>query len=135
MPNLCIFAPLSTSKGHRGGEQDSEGVKFMDKVLFSELELSESTQLALTELGFEHASPIQAQAIPLVMSGRDVIGQAQTGTGKTAAYGIPMIEKLDTSSRKIGALIVCPTRELVMQVATELKKFAKHKKPGISVQA
>ncbi len=107
----------------------------MDKVLFSELELSDATQLALSELGFEHASPIQAQAIPLVMSGRDVIGQAQTGTGKTAAYGIPMIEKLDTTSRKIGALVVCPTRELVMQVATELKKFAKHKKPGVSVQA
>ncbi len=107
----------------------------MEKMLFSEMNLSEATQLALVELGFEHASPIQAEAIPLVMDGRDIIGQAQTGTGKTAAYGLPIVEKVDTSSRKIGAIIICPTRELVMQVATELKKFSKHKKPSLSVAA
>ncbi len=107
----------------------------MEKLLFSELALSESMQLAISEIGYEHASDIQAMAIPLLMAGRDVIGQAQTGTGKTAAFGIPMLEKLDTSSRKIGTVIMCPTRELAVQVATEIKKFAKHKKPGVSVQA
>jgi ATP-dependent RNA helicase DeaD len=107
----------------------------MEKKLFSELSLSETTLTALTELGFEHATQIQSEAIPLILAGRDVIGQAQTGTGKTAAFGLPMIEKLDTNIRTIGALVVCPTRELVMQVANELKKFAKFKKPGVSINA
>nr|WP_231710583.1 DEAD/DEAH box helicase [Gracilibacillus suaedae] len=82
---------------------------------------------ALEKMGFEEATPIQAQTIPLGMEGKDVIGQAQTGTGKTAAFGIPMIEKIDPNERKIQGLIVAPTRELAIQVSEEMHKLAKFK--------
>lgn len=78
-------------------------------------------------MGFEESTPIQAQTIPLALEGNDVIGQAQTGTGKTAAFGIPTIEKIDTKQRKIQALVVAPTRELAIQVAEELNRLGKFK--------
>ncbi|MFG6337143.1 MAG: DEAD/DEAH box helicase [Lachnospiraceae bacterium] len=81
---------------------------------------------AVKELGFEHMTPIQEQAIPLFMMGRDIIGQAQTGTGKTAAFGIPILQKINPENRSLQALILCPTRELAMQAADELRKFAKY---------
>lgn len=81
---------------------------------------------AVKELGFEHMTPIQEQAIPLFMTGRDIIGQAQTGTGKTAAFGIPILQKIDPEKRSLQAVILCPTRELAMQAADELRKFAKY---------
>ena len=81
---------------------------------------------AVKELGFEHMTPIQEQAIPLFMTGRDIIGQAQTGTGKTAAFGIPILQKIDPENRSLQAVILCPTRELAMQAADELRKFAKY---------
>lgn len=81
---------------------------------------------AVGELGFEHMTPIQEQAIPLFMTGQDIIGQAQTGTGKTAAFGIPILQKIDPESRNLQAVILCPTRELAMQAAEELRKFAKY---------
>ncbi len=95
---------------------------------FNELTLSEEIQSALAEMGFEEASPIQSQAIPVLLSGRDVIGQAQTGTGKTAAFGIPAIEKIDTSDKSVQCLVLCPTRELANQVCEEFKKIGKFKK-------
>ncbi|MDL2311234.1 DEAD/DEAH box helicase, partial [Peptostreptococcaceae bacterium OttesenSCG-928-C18] len=73
-------------------------------------------------------SPIQAQAIPYLMEGEDVIGQAQTGTGKTAAFGIPIVEKVDSKSKKVQAIVLCPTRELCIQVSEEIAKLAKYKK-------
>nr|WP_317843063.1 DEAD/DEAH box helicase [Ornithinibacillus gellani] len=79
-------------------------------------------------MGFEESTPIQAQTIPLAMEGNDVIGQAQTGTGKTAAFGIPMIEKIDSNKRKIQGLVVAPTRELAIQVAEEINRLAKFKR-------
>lgn len=82
---------------------------------------------ALEKMGFEEATPIQAQTIPLGMQGKDVIGQAQTGTGKTAAFGIPMLEKVNTKERSIQGLIVAPTRELAIQVAEEMHKLGKFK--------
>src|SRR5690625_1474872 len=82
-------------------------------------------------MGFEEATPIQEETIPLAMDGKDVIGQAQTGTGKTAAFGIPMIEEFDRSLRKIQGLVVAPTRELAIQVAEEINRLAKVK--GIRV--
>ncbi|MED9933781.1 MAG: DEAD/DEAH box helicase [Catenibacillus sp.] len=76
-------------------------------------------------MGFEEATPIQAKAIPVVLSGVDVIGQAQTGTGKTAAFGIPMLERIDPKDKHLQAIVLCPTRELAIQVADEIRKLAK----------
>ncbi|MFB0945025.1 MAG: DEAD/DEAH box helicase, partial [Spirosomataceae bacterium] len=100
----------------------------MENIKFSDLELSESTLKAVEELGFVEATPIQAEAIPVVMSGRDVIGQAQTGTGKTAAFGIPAIEMVDENDPVTQVLILCPTRELALQVKEQIYKLAKYKR-------
>ena len=79
---------------------------------------------AVKEMGFEEMSPIQAKAIPAMLSGKDIIGQAQTGTGKTAAFGIPLLQKLDPNDKSLQAMVLCPTRELAVQVADELRKLA-----------
>lgn len=97
----------------------------MDIVKFEELQLDERIIRAITEMGFEEASPIQAQAIPVVLEGRDMIGQAQTGTGKTAAFGLPLLQKVDPKVKKLQAIVLLPTRELAIQVAEELRRFAK----------
>jgi len=96
------------------------------EISFSELNLSEDVLSALTEMGFVNPSPIQAQSIPLLKEGHDVIGQAQTGTGKTAAFGIPLLEKIDTQLRYVQGVILCPTRELAVQVSEELKKISRN---------
>jgi ATP-dependent RNA helicase DeaD len=103
-----------------------------EKITFESLSLSTEVQRAITEMGYEEASPIQAGAIPALLAGRDVIGQAQTGTGKTAAFSIPAIEGVDTSSRDVQVLVLCPTRELAVQVSGEIQKLGKYK-PGLSV--
>lgn len=97
----------------------------MDIVKFEELQLDERIIRAITEMGFEEASPIQAQAIPVVLEGRDIIGQAQTGTGKTAAFGLPLLQRVDPKVKKLQAIVLLPTRELAIQVAEELRRFAK----------
>lgn len=97
----------------------------MDTVKFEDLGLDTRILRAITEMGFEEPSPIQAKAIPEVMSGRDVIGQAQTGTGKTAAFGIPLLQKIDSKNRKLQAIVLCPTRELAIQVADEIRRLCK----------
>ncbi|MEW9677261.1 DEAD/DEAH box helicase [Lentibacillus sp. L22] len=94
---------------------------------FYDLGVSQPIMKALEKMGFEESTPIQAETIPLAMQGKDVIGQAQTGTGKTAAFGIPMIEKIDKSVRKIQGLVVAPTRELAIQVAEEINRLGKFK--------
>ncbi|MCE7066043.1 DEAD/DEAH box helicase [Dyadobacter sp. CY326] len=101
---------------------------------FEELGLSENILKALTEMGFTKPSPIQAQGIPAVMQGSDVIGQAQTGTGKTAAFGIPVLERIDVSSNAVQALVLCPTRELAVQVSEEIGRLAKYIK-GLRIEA
>ena len=98
----------------------------METVRFDELQLDEKILKAVTDMGFEAASPIQAQAIPVQMEGRDMIGQAQTGTGKTAAFGIPLLQKMSAKSKKTQAIILCPTRELAIQVADEIRRLAKY---------
>ena len=98
----------------------------MSTVLFEDLDLNPQILRAIKEMGFEEATPIQAQSIPAVMSGRDVIGQAQTGTGKTASFGIPLLHKVDPKLKKTQALILCPTRELAIQVSNELHNLAKY---------
>ena len=97
----------------------------METIRFDELNLSAPILRAVAEMGFEAVSPIQAQAIPAQMEGRDMIGQAQTGTGKTAAFGIPLLQKIDPEDKKIQAIILLPTRELAIQVAEEIRRLAK----------
>ena len=93
---------------------------------FDELNIDERIIRAIEDMGFEETSPIQTQAIPAVCEGIDVVGQAQTGTGKTAAYTIPMLMKIDPQIKKPQAIVLCPTRELAVQVAEEIRKLAKY---------
>ena len=98
---------------------------------FTELGLSQELLKAVEDLGFEEPSPIQVLAIPALLTGKDAVGQAQTGTGKTAAFGLPILEKI-ASGKSVQALVLCPTRELAIQVSEELSKLAVHKR-GVSV--
>ena len=103
-----------------------------DRTKFSNLPVSDEVKRAVAEMGFEEATYIQSQSIPLILEGHDVIGHSQTGTGKTAAFGIPIIEKICKETTGTQALILCPTRELAVQGCEEIRKFAKYKH-GISV--
>ena len=96
----------------------------MERPAFALLGLSPEVLKAVDKLGFEEASPIQAAAIPALMAGRDVVGQSQTGSGKTAAFAIPAIEKTDPSLAAVQVLVLCPTRELATQVAGEVHKLS-----------
>lgn len=98
----------------------------METIRFEDLELDARILRAVTDMGFEAASPIQAQSIPLELQGLDIIGQAQTGTGKTAAFGIPLLQKVDPNNKKPQAIILCPTRELAIQVSDEIRRLAKY---------
>ena len=100
----------------------------MTAKLFSELGLSAELLKAIDKLGFEQASPIQAEAIPVLMKGLDVVGQSQTGSGKTAAFAVPAVEKVDPTQRTVQVLILCPTRELAVQVSEEVHKLALFKR-------
>lgn len=93
---------------------------------FKELQISEEILRAIEDLGYEQPSPIQSRAIPEVLSGNDVIGQAQTGTGKTAAFSIPLLQNIDRNSRSLQAVVLCPTRELAIQVSEEMRKLTKY---------
>ncbi|MFM7606035.1 MAG: DEAD/DEAH box helicase [Prosthecobacter sp.] len=99
----------------------------MSQHTFPELGIAPELLGAVKELGFEQPSPIQAQAIPVALEGRDVVGQSHTGSGKTMAFGIPVVQRVDASLRRVQALILCPTRELAMQVCAEIHKLAVHK--------
>jgi len=105
----------------------------MTPKLFSELGLSAELLKAIDKLGFEQAAPIQAAAIPLLMAGKDIVGQSQTGSGKTCAFGIPAVEKVDANKRAVQILILCPTRELAMQVSEEFHKLAFFKRGIIAL--
>ncbi|MEL7657449.1 MAG: DEAD/DEAH box helicase, partial [Bacillota bacterium] len=104
----------------------------MENLIFKDLNLSNEVQRALSEMGFEEATPIQSKSIPYIMEGRDILGQAQTGTGKTCAFGIPAIEMIDPNIHGVQALALCPTRELAIQVSEELKNVCKYKR-GIKI--
>lgn len=93
---------------------------------FKELELSEKLVRALDDINYDETTEIQSKAIPEIMNGKDIIGLSQTGTGKTAAFGIPAIENIDPSSKKTQVLILAPTRELACQITDELRKFTKY---------
>jgi ATP-dependent RNA helicase DeaD len=105
----------------------------MSEITFADLGLSDEVLQAVTEMGFEKPSPIQAESIPHLLNGRDVIGQAQTGTGKTAAFGLPALESIDVEDRRVQVMALCPTRELAVQVTEELRRLAKFKK-GIRIE-
>ena len=96
----------------------------MGNMNFENLGLCSEIQKAVKYMGFEEASPIQAKAIPVILEGKDIIGQAQTGTGKTAAFGIPLLQKVDP--KKLQGIVLCPTRELAIQVADEIRNLAKY---------
>lgn len=104
----------------------------MKQLKFNELGLSEGIVETLTAIGYEQPTPIQEQTIQLALSGRDVLGQAQTGTGKTAAFGLPTIEKINPENKAIQALVIAPTRELAVQGQEELFRFGKSK--GLKVR-
>jgi len=100
----------------------------MNKKTFAELGVSPEILKAISDLGFEEPSPIQASAIPVLLEGHDVVGQSQTGSGKTAAFAIPAIELCQAADRSVQVLILCPTRELATQVADEVHKLTAHKR-------
>ncbi len=104
------------------------------KVRYDESGLDERIIRAVSEMGFEYMSHIQKAAIPVMMKGGDLIGQAQTGTGKTAAFGIPLLQKVDSTNKHLQAVVLCPTRELAMQAADDIRDFAKYMS-GIKVLA
>src|SRR5690606_26003588 len=91
---------------------------------FSTLGLHPSVLAAITAVGYEEPSPIQTKSIPLIMAGHDMIGQAQTGTGKTAAFALPILSRIDAARREAQVLVLAPTRELALQVATAFESFA-----------
>lgn len=98
----------------------------MNNTQFSALNCSSEILRAVADMGFEEMTPIQSAAIPVALTGKDLVGQAQTGTGKTAAFSIPMLERIDVKKRKVQALVLCPTRELAVQIAEEVNKIGKH---------
>lgn len=114
-----------------GAEQSERGIM---SITFRDFPLSEAIQRAVAEIGYTEPTPIQAQSIPLILEGKDVIGRSHTGTGKTAAFGLPAIEMIDPDLEGVQVLALCPTRELAMQAAAEVEKFARYKK-GVKVVA
>ncbi|MTI47064.1 DEAD/DEAH box helicase [Sporosalibacterium faouarense] len=100
----------------------------MNAVKFSDLNISKELEKAIADMGFEETTPIQTKAIPHILEGKDVIGQAQTGTGKTAAFGIPVLESINPQDKGVQVLILCPTRELAIQVSEEIANLSKYKR-------
>ena len=98
----------------------------MNQNLFAELPLVPELLRAIGEMGFSEPTPIQAQSIPLILEGRDVVGRSQTGTGKTAAFGLPLLQQIDVKNRVPQSLILCPTRELCLQIAGDLNDYSKY---------
>lgn len=94
-------------------------------MTFEEMCLDTRIMRAIAEMGFEQPSPIQAQSIPIAVEGKDMIGQARTGTGKTASFGIPMLQRINPKDKNLQAIVLCPTRELAIQFANEIRKLAK----------
>lgn len=103
-----------------------------NSLAFTELPLSPGLLATLAELGFQQMTPIQAQSLPHLLAGRDLLGQSKTGSGKTAAFALPLLEKLSLEHKQVQALVLCPTRELCAQVAREIRKFGRSL-PGVQV--
>ncbi|MBN1207102.1 MAG: DEAD/DEAH box helicase, partial [Myxococcaceae bacterium] len=114
-------------------EAPSRPAEYVADIRFEDMNLSEPIRRAITERGYTHPTPVQAKAFQPAMEGRDLIVRSKTGTGKTAAFGLPLLEKIPADERRVRALILCPTRELALQVAEELRELGKHK--GVKVAA
>lgn len=115
--------------GQETGEMSTTQQEINDmeqKMRFEDADIDGGILRAVQEMGFETMSPIQEKAIPVLLEGRDIIGQAQTGTGKTAAFGIPMIQNTDPYLKKLQGIVLCPTRELAVQAAEEIRRLAKY---------
>jgi ATP-dependent RNA helicase DeaD len=122
-------APLTeTDESDSTENAPIDTVKAEDTTTFASLGLSDELLESITSVGYEIPSPIQERTIPSLLDGNDVIAQAQTGSGKTAAFGLPIIEKIDQSRRSVQALVLCPTRELAIQVSEALHKYGRHKR-------
>ena len=104
----------------------------MESLQFMDLNIRKEILKAIAQMGFEEMTPIQARAIPVELEGADVVGQAQTGTGKTAAFAIPILQKVNPKLKKPQAMVICPTRELAIQVADEIRKLARYM-PSVKV--
>jgi ATP-dependent RNA helicase DeaD len=100
----------------------------METIRFQDVTLTKEVEKAISDMGFEEMTPIQALTIPPILEGKDIVGQAQTGTGKTIAFAIPIIEAVKQRSKRTHAIILCPTRELAIQVSEEIKRVAKYRK-------
>ncbi|MBZ4422127.1 DEAD/DEAH box helicase [Myxococcus sp. RHSTA-1-4] len=125
--------PETTPGSPAPDEAPMRPAEYVADIGFDDMNLSEPLRLALAERGYTHPTPVQARAFRPAMEGRDLIVRSKTGTGKTAAFGLPLLEKIPADEKKVRALILCPTRELALQVADELKMLAKHK--GVKVAA
>ena len=123
--NGVVKVPTASSNGH--AQRDTEAPPIVVSETFGEIRVSQPVARSLAAMGYREPTPIQAEVIPLVQSGRDVVGQAQTGTGKTASFGIPLVEMVDTRSTDIQALILAPTRELAMQVRDEIIRLGEYR--------
>jgi ATP-dependent RNA helicase DeaD len=97
-----------------------------EEISFEQFGLGEELLKAINDVGYETPSPIQLKTIPILLGGKDVVGQAQTGTGKTAAFALPILERIDKKSRAVQSLVLTPTRELAIQVAEAFHTYAKH---------
>ena len=94
-------------------------------MTFNDFNFNEKLKKAILDAGFKEPSPIQRDAIPVILSGKDIVGQAHTGTGKTAAFGLPILDMMNPN-KNVEAVVIVPTRELAMQVSDELFRFGKH---------
>src|SRR5512139_4137631 len=129
IPHVLARSP----KGHDNDKQSSsdQGDQNMQIKSFDQLILTPETMQAINDMGWETPTPIQAEAMAPLLDRRDVLGQAQTGTGKTAAFGIPMIKRVDHHLKTVQGLVLAPTRELAIQIADHLNALATHR--GVKV--
>lgn len=116
----------TNSNTNSDSSMSSDGNKEEARLRYQDADIDKNILRAVETMGFETMSPIQEKAIPVLLEGRDIIGQAQTGTGKTAAFGIPMIQNVDPELKKLQGIVLCPTRELAMQAAEEIRKLSKY---------
>ncbi len=125
--DMDVIQTADSGNKPEGSEEQTGAAEAEENACsFESMGLNAKLLRAIRDMGFDSASPIQEMAIPVELTGRDMIGQAQTGTGKTAAFGLPMLEKIDPKLKKLQAVVLCPTRELAIQVSDELHKYAKY---------
>src|SRR5512133_2894960 len=118
---------VTSMEQHSGDAPVQAPSDYVSEASFDELGLSEPIRRAIAERGYTKPTPVQSSSYRPIREGKDVIVRSKTGTGKTAAFGIPILERIPAGRRKASALVMCPTRELALQVAEELTALAKHK--------